>query len=119
MPSPAFQAARPCIYEVFRNCSLAVLVLLGPTRPPSEAKAFMKVLADRMPGEFHGLRDWYGLCSFATRLLLATDVEMGLSSEEVQQGALMGRVSCLSVLLGSTRASLLHLLHFQVARSCI
>jgi hypothetical protein len=40
----------------------------------------MKVLADQMPGEFHGLRDWYGLCSFATRLLLATDVEMGLSS---------------------------------------
>ena len=38
---------------------------------------------------------------------------------QVQQGALMGRVSCLSVLLGSTQASLLHLLHFQAARSCI
>ena len=57
------------------------------------AKAFMQILKNQRPGDFHGLRDWYGLCSFAARLLLAADVEMGLSSEEVQQGALMGGVS--------------------------
>ena len=33
------------------------------------------------------------MCSFAARLLLAADVEMGLSSEEAEAGALMHAVS--------------------------
>ena len=57
------------------------------------AEAFMKILECQRPADFHGLRDWYGLCSFAARLLLAADMEMGWSSEEMQQGALMGGVS--------------------------
>eukprot|EP00435_Cladocopium_sp_Y103_P061163 s32_g22.t2 len=61
---------------------------LGPM-----ALAFMQVLHDQTPQDFHGLRDWYGMCSFAARLLLAADVEMGWSSEEAKRGALMRAVS--------------------------
>ena len=57
------------------------------------AASFMEILQDQSPQDFHGLRDWYGMCSFAARLLLAADVEMGLSSEEAKQGALMHAVS--------------------------
>ena len=57
------------------------------------AAAFMKILQEQTPRDFHGLRDWYGMCSFAARLLLAADVEMGWSSEEAKRGALMHAVS--------------------------
>ena len=57
------------------------------------ATAFMEILQNQTPQDFHGLRDWYGLCSFAARLLLAADVEMGLGSEEAKRGALMHAVS--------------------------
>ena len=57
------------------------------------AAAFMEILQDQTPPNFHGLRDWYGMCSFAARLLLAADVEMGLGSEEAKSGALMHAVS--------------------------
>ena len=57
------------------------------------ATAFMEILQNQVPADFHGLRDWYGLCSFAARLLLAADVKMGLGSEEVKHGALMHAVS--------------------------
>eukprot|EP00438_Fugacium_kawagutii_P011003 Skav220590 [mRNA] locus=scaffold2744:22511:23689:+ [translate_table: standard] len=57
------------------------------------AAAFMQILEDQSPQDFHGLRDWYGLCSFAARLLLAADVEMGLGPEEARNGALMHAVS--------------------------
>ena len=38
----AFQAAQSCIFKGFRNCRLALLVLLGPTRlgPPCPTRAF-------------------------------------------------------------------------------
>jgi hypothetical protein len=57
------------------------------------AAAFMEILEEQTPRDFHGLRDWYGMCSFAARLLLAADVEMGWSSEEAKSGALMHAVS--------------------------
>ncbi|CAK9037295.1 E3 ubiquitin-protein ligase rnf213-beta (Mysterin-B) (Mysterin-beta) (RING finger protein 213-B) (RING finger protein 213-beta) (RING-type E3 ubiquitin transferase rnf213-beta) [Durusdinium trenchii] len=57
------------------------------------AAAFMEILQNQMPRDFHGLRDWYGMCSFAARLLLAADVEMGWGCEEVKHGALMHAVS--------------------------
>ena len=57
------------------------------------AVAFMQILHGQTPQDFHGLRDWYGMCSFAARLLLAADVEMGWSSEEAKRGALMHAVS--------------------------
>ena len=57
------------------------------------ATAFMEILKNQEPQDFHGLRDWYGMCSFAARLLLAADVEMGFGSEEVKHGALMHAVS--------------------------
>ena len=57
------------------------------------AAAFMGILQQQQPQDFHGLRDWYGMCSFAARLLVAADLEMGFGSEEVKQGALMRSVS--------------------------
>lgn len=57
------------------------------------ATAFMEILQKQDPADFHGLRDWYGMCSFAARLLLAADVEMGHGSEDVKRGALMHAVS--------------------------
>lgn len=57
------------------------------------AAAFMKILQEQTPPDFHGRRDWYGMCSFAARLLLAADVKMGWSSEEAKSGALWHAVS--------------------------
>ena len=57
------------------------------------AKAFMRILETQQPSDFHGLRDWYGMCSYAARLLLAADDAMELISKEASQGALMRGVS--------------------------
>ena len=57
------------------------------------SRAFMGILQSQQPCDFHGLRDWYGMCSYAARLLLAADDAMELVSKEASQGALMKAVS--------------------------
>ena len=57
------------------------------------SQAFMGILQNQQPSDFHGLRDWYGMCSYAARLLLAADDAMELVSKEASQGALMQAVS--------------------------
>jgi len=51
------------------------------------AEAFLEHLRCQSPKDFHGLRDWYGTCSYAARLLLAADRISKVFTKELQGNA--------------------------------